>query len=296
LLLVRDFILRVKPVYTYPLFVVQLQEIVDEISVVDETTISGTLRLDDSICADRVGASTIFDDYRSAGGTARNDFDNDADPGTSPVFPTPLQPVVWGFDKEWLCPFDQLQAVLLESFAVDFVPEFDSIFAFDVGETYDATPGPPGPSEIHDASASSPFTITPAGTSIPFTDSTVNTAGTLTRLGITFFGLTDTDPDTYIVELQVNGAPVLTSSSFKAGGNTERVWALSSAVSPGDTLTLLVKTTDASPVTPSWTSVSARLFNSSGVWAFDAGETYDVTPGPALFPAGDYGVVRVLVT
>jgi len=295
LLLTREFILRVKPVYTYPLFVVQLSEQVDEISVTDETTLAGTLNLEEGLCGGWLGAAPIFDDPRAAGGGPRSEFDNDADPGTTPTFPTALVPVPWGFDKDWLCPADTAEAIISEVFAIDFVPMFDSVFVLDVGEVYDGESGPSTITAVHVAGDSAPFTILPAGTAVTFVDSTVNVDGTLVRLDIVFFGLTDTTPDTYVVELQVNGSPILTSSAFAADGNAERVWVLSDAVTAGDTLTLLVKTTDGSPVTPSWTSIVARVYNSQGVWAFDAGETYGATPGPALLTAGTYSAVRTLV-
>jgi len=117
-LAVRDFILKMKPVYTYPLVVViSGADRDDEITVDDTVTAKVKLNLFDSVCAGMFGSSTIFDHYRGDG-TIYNQFDADANPlNAAPTFDTSDTPVLWAFDKEWLCPEDVMVAEVSSRFA-----------------------------------------------------------------------------------------------------------------------------------------------------------------------------------
>lgn len=118
-LAVRNFVLKIKPTYTYPMIVVQsgAADRVDDITVDDTVTEHVTLHMTDSTCGARFGSGTIFDDYRGNGLIA-NQFDTSINPSDPPpTFPTSDSPVLWAFDKDWLCPEDSLVAELSTRFA-----------------------------------------------------------------------------------------------------------------------------------------------------------------------------------
>lgn len=107
LLFVRDFVLKIKPTYTFPLVVVQKEIGPDTFSVSDEVILSGGLKLYDNIC-DPLGQTAMYDDYRGDG-TVRNQFDADGDPdNAAPTFPTPDATIVWAYDKNAACPADSV--------------------------------------------------------------------------------------------------------------------------------------------------------------------------------------------
>jgi len=185
LLFVQNFIRKVKPTYTYPLFLVQKNVADTEISVVDEVEYSGSLRLFDSLCRGRLGASTIFDEPR-AGRTnistphmgIRNRFDSDDDPDNAdPTFPTP-DPVAWGYDKEYLCPHDGLTAEASQYFAAPFTIQYDSVFAFDQGAKE--------PLNYSDTGA--PFTIPVSPGYTVDAGKVLTNTGTITTLRLAFIG------------------------------------------------------------------------------------------------------------
>jgi len=130
LLFVQNFILKIKPTYTFPRFIVRKEISETEISVTDDVEYTGTLYLNDSVCAPLLGVSWMYDQPRPAGGGWRNQYDGDEDPSTTPTFPTPESPVRWGFDKTWLCPNDEVTAYYSETFSTSFTPKFDSAFAY----------------------------------------------------------------------------------------------------------------------------------------------------------------------
>lgn len=112
LLLVRDFILSIKPTYTYPLFLITQKVEDTTVDVTDEVEFGGVLSLYDSPCALQ-GVSWMYDEPRAAGGGWRNQFDADQDPDNAdPVFPAPDADVSWAYDKTYLCPEDRPVALL----------------------------------------------------------------------------------------------------------------------------------------------------------------------------------------
>ncbi len=152
LALVQNFIRRIKPTYTFGVFVVR--KVVDEtdINVTEEFSQVVRLELFDSPCADAIGSTPMFDEPRAGGAPIgsvldgglrwRNRFDEDNDPdNAAPTPPTP-DTVEWGFDALYLCPEETILATICEDFTgldpftglpwgPTFYPPHDSIFVYD---------------------------------------------------------------------------------------------------------------------------------------------------------------------
>ncbi len=272
LLFVRSFILRIKPTYTYPLFVVQ-QKIADtEISVTDEVLATGTLLLFDGACFPHGMISTMFDDPKSPGGGWWNQFDAGYNT-TPPVFPNP-EPVVWGYDKDLLCPEDYILATGCTTFTVATIPDFDNIFAWD-------TPVTTSVMALFEASwvTSVPY---PAGL-VLFEPTTLLANGTINNIRITIVGDPQgTDPD-YMLILTKNGVDLTpiaftdpTSSPFMLDTP------VSIPVSIGDILQARVVSAGTSSTSPFWKSIFVEA-------AAEVSWSYDTT-----LPAGTYCAYKVL--
>lgn len=180
-LAVRDFILKVKPTYTYPLVAVQSGNTrSDEITVDDTVVQNVTVNLYDTTCGGLFGSSSRFDHYRGDG-SIYNQFDADADPGTAaPTFPTSDVPVLWAFDKEWLCPEDSVVAEVSSKFPAAAAITVGQCFV--VGEPY---------TSVYKFLKAGPFAVGPQGSpvTIPVDPNdvavgTVQTAGTLTKVKV----------------------------------------------------------------------------------------------------------------
>lgn len=279
----QSFITTIKPVYTQPLYVVQLEVGPDEIDVVDTVTFSLKLSFFDTPC-DRMGASYFFDEPWAAGSEAtpeqewRNHFDQDDNPFNAlPVYPGPSDPVAWGADKEWLCPNDVLTVDRCEVYAPGALPRMDSVFAFDQQITQQeiATPTVPG--------------VYPATLAMFASSDT----GTITRFSVQLNGPTAgtglSEPHWQAV-LQLNGTSVA-ALSFDIGCvhpvlgfvvtmpmNIELISStLSVPVTAGDVLTLVIGPTTASSQTPGWIQILVAVSFGLGPWAVDvplAGGSY----------------------
>ncbi len=259
LLFARNFILKIKPTYTFPRFIVR-KELGAEVSTTDEIAYSGKLYLADSVCAPLLGVSWFYDQPRPAGGGWRNQYDTDADPSTTPTYPTP-QTVSWGFDKTYLCPSDEILVLNCETFAAAFTPPFDSAFAYDTPVT-----------GYMNFEAVSPASI-PAlpGLSLSVVDdNTADVTGNLTQLRLITFGDPGSDPTDYGVQVYVNGG-VQATELFTAGTNTEIVRSLSIPVVPGDVVTVYIyPATGGSARSPAWSKVSAVVKQEDGsLWTYD---------------------------
>lgn len=262
LLFVRSFVLKIKPTYTYPIFLVSLDEADDEISVTDDVELFGTLLLFDAPCDALLGMSWMYDQPRPAGGGWRNQFDGDVDPDNPPpVYPTPDSSVGWAYDKTYLCPHDELVAVCCTEILAPQVITFDTCFAFDtpIQEQYhfddlapSPIPAPPGG-----------FTMTPAG------GNTVNFNGTLTQVRFLALGDPGADPTDYEVVVDVNATPVAVIP-FTDGVNTELVQSISVAVVATDVVTVRVRPASGGVArNPNWSRIMAHVTNQDGtVWAF----------------------------
>ncbi len=279
LLFAQQFIQKIKPTHTNPLYVVSVNASGDgdEIDVIDTVEYAASLYLVDSVC-DRMGASTVFDEPWPSGSTygesARNAFDTDDDPtNPPPVYPGPPDLVSWGFDKDVLCPADSLEAAYCELVPPGSLPAFDGAFAYDVGlvaQTY-TTLAPPS--------------YYPSAPQVVFT---AVDPGVLVRLAVLFDGPTGTPSTqltspTWRIDL-LNGTVVVASVPFSIGfihpvdglvitmpQNLEILsGSLGIQVSPGDVFSVVV-----TPVGTSlnqytdWVQIVTAVAVSGGLWAFD---------------------------
>lgn len=288
LLFARDFILRIKPTWTQPKFIVQLVASDgdgDEISVNDTITYGGSLTLEDSLCRGRFGASYLFDEPWAGGGqpwagdlsqdtgVVRNRFDNDDDHTTTPLYPTAEQ-VYWGFDKSWLCPHDMVTYSVCEEFLAPFIPPFDSVFSFDLEV-----------SEPFKADEAGPFAIPSGVVGYVFTlgATTVTQSGTLAGGVIQLLGVTGAgEADFELVVTNVTQA-TFELVALTTATNTEKAFSLSLAVTASDTIQVSLRTASQNAASPGWTQILLKV--GAGVaWAFDV-----------PLPAGEYCGAKELV-
>lgn len=272
LMFVRNFILQAKPVYTYPIFVVQYTVGETEISTTDERATTVSLSLYDSARADLLGSSFILDEPRSAFGGVRNQLDSDQNPdNTPPTYPTPDTTITWGLDRNYfLIPEEELLIITFATFAAPFTPTLDSVFVLDeaVGTAVrfeDATPGtiPAGPTG---------YALT------AITDDTLPFNGNLASVRFVALGDPGTDPTDYEVVVSVGGVDVVTQA-FTDAVNTEVVVASPTGSGLlGDTIGVRVRPASGGSRTPNWTRLLAYVRVFDGAWHLDT---------PTL-PAGTY--------
>lgn len=259
LLFVQSFILRIKPTHTHPLFVVQAEVGDTDVTTSDEIVPSGTLSLYESTCFPANGAATMFDQPSPNGGW-RNQFDHNWNPATPPTFPNPNFPIVWAFDREFLCPDESVVATLCTTFASSALPQFDSIFRFD-------TP-------VYTADEATFFTgptvLVPAGpTGLPIGGSfTVPNNGTLNSISMQLLCESPGSPANYELVLYVNGTAESTTAFTCGAGGVVLTATISVAVTAGATLTVAVLPASGGPITVAWTSISVET-GQAVQWAFD---------------------------
>jgi hypothetical protein len=260
LLFVKSFILRIKPTYTYPLFVV-LQKVSDtEVSVTDEVLATGVLSLFDGACFSNGAIATMFDDPKSPGGGWWSQFDTDADPATAaPVFPDP-QPVAWGYDKNYLCPEDYILASACVTFAVPTIPGFDSIFAWDNEVSTQVI------ALFQDSAVTTvPY---PAGLLL-FQPTTCQVNGTITDVQITIIGDPgDDDPNYYFVLTNNNVDQTPIAFTQPAASPFEFHATVSIPVAIGDILSGRILSASAGDTHPFWESILVEV-GASVSWSYD---------------------------
>lgn len=265
LLAVRDFVLKVKPTYTYPLIVVESgADREDDISIDDTVIENVTLTLSDTPCGGWFDTTTIFDHY-NGGGFITNFFDADADPGTPlPTFPTSDTPILWAFDKEWLCPEDNVVAEVSTRFAAPGPALFGQCFFFGQGYTevykFLKTGGPP----ISVPAGPSSLTIPPDPNDA--TAGIVATAGTLVSVKVRTQGPIPAAPNnTYVLFVDVNGSPPVTGETFSMqsqNGNAVVPLSTPLPVAPADVVTVRIRVASGPTRNESWTRLEATVYHS----------------------------------
>jgi len=272
MMFVRNFILRVKPTYVFPLFIVRAKVGDTEVNVTDEVTYAATLILNDGACFNGLmGESTMFDDFRAAGGGVRNQFDTDFDPTTPPpTFPT-SEPVTWGFDKNYLCPEDEITFSYCLTHPGGVVP-FDGGFQFDVSNS---------PSHHFTTSSVTAVGAGPGGLLIPGT-STVTVTGALAQLRLVISGTLGPDPGDYEIVVRKNGVDSLVVPVTVTSSGVILQVPITLAVAATNTLQVRIRPASGGARTPNWSYLSVTLMQTAIAFAFDTG-----------LPAGDYCFVRV---
>jgi hypothetical protein len=273
LLFVRNFILKIKPTYTYPFFLV-LKEIEEtEISITDNMLLRGRLILSDTPCDGSIwlGSTTAFDDPRAAGGGWRSQFDGNADPDDADPTPhTPDSIIKWGFDKAYLCPHEVVQANICVLLAAPTTVTFDSGLKFDEPTDYKAAFLDTGPFIVPVGPAG--LTITPDGSNVaPFN-------GVIDKVRTIFMGGPGTDPDDYEVVIAINAADETAIDVESVLPNTVHIESVGYAISASDVITARVRPDVGGPTSPAWTHVLIEaILQDATIWKF--GET---------LPAGRY--------
>lgn len=273
LMFVRDFILRVKPNYVFPMFIVRAQVGDTEVSVDDETSYAATLILNDGACFNgNMGESTMFDDFRSAGGGSRNQFDADFNPNNAaPVYPT-SQNVTWGYDKNYLCPEDEITFSYCLTHPGGVVP-------FDGGFQFDATNSP---SHHFTGTGIVAVPAGPGGYSFAGT-SNVTVTGSIQQLRLVVSGTLGVgNLGNYEIVIEKNSVDSLTVPvTITPSGVILQVAAVL-AVTSGDTIECRIRPASGGARAPVWSYVAVTLFQTPIAFEFDDG-----------IPAGDYCFTRV---
>jgi len=261
LLFSMSFVLRIKPTYTYPLFVVLAAIGNTEVVVTDGTVIEGSLFIDDGACFNgTLGAATMFDQARPAGGGWRSQFDHNADPTTPPTYPTPNYPIVWGFDKNYLCPEDAIVGTCCVTFVAPTLPTFDSIFAFDL-PVYTLEAG------LFAEGALAYIPAPPTGLTVGLPQ-TVGGPGTLNRVNLEINGSVVGSPATYNLLIKKNGVTAATIPFTLTPGDYLLSAVVAIAVLGGDILTAFIVPTGLVGVPVEWSGVLVTVGQAVS-WAYD---------------------------
>jgi len=275
----QDFVERVKPKYIDSLYFVVLDLNEEDIELTEDVLNQVTLSLSDTFC-NAQGGSTHFDQPEPAGGGWENAFDTDGD-GNAP----PVSPVLWGFDKDWLCPSMDVLLRLTDDYSGSETPEYDSVFAYDTGYSEEIA--------YQDTSVTS---VPLAGVTLtPTSGNAAGFAGILSKISIVFLGDPGSDPTDYEVSVQINSVQQ-DVEAFTDGVNTELIFSTTVTVSATDTVDLIVRpASGASARSPNWSKVIAVVVNEGPDWQHDMGYTHpSYGAGPTTIPAGTYTIERVL--
>ena len=263
LLLVRDFVLTIKPTYTYPVILVELN-LGDgsDLSITDFIVSRGTMLLDDNPCG--ILGSMIFDDTIPGGGGWRNQFDND-ETTPPPVFPVPDADVKWAFDKMYLCPTDSLVANLTYEQLAPGPAEFDTFLVFDDTLKQSISFLEVGPVVVPANPAE--LDIPVSGSALAIFNGNLNTVRLLVQgVGPGAFA---TD---YEIVVEVNGVDIAVQA-FDATDPAFAVdVAIAGAVLLGDTISFKIRVPAASPNpgarSPNWNTIVGFVTVSDGTWSF----------------------------
>lgn len=287
LMAVREFVLKVKPTYTYPLIVVESgADREDDISIDDTIMQTVTMNLNDTPCGGLFGASTIFDDFDGSGNNL-NFFDTDPDPGSPPpTFPTSDTPILWAFDKEWLCPDEVIVAEVSTRFSGTAPVQYGMCFLFGEGFTpvhkFLKTGGPPI------VVPASPSSLTIPHDPIDPVAGVVNDATGLVSVKVRTLGTVGNAPNnSYKLYVDVNGTPPPAPETFTMSGpNGVATFPLTVplGVSPGDVVTVRLQVASGGARSEAWTMLEVTVYQA---------EIPTINFGDSL-PAGTYRTIRQL--
>lgn len=273
LLFAKSFVLKVKPTYTYPLFVVIFEsDDSTEVSVSDTQAYHGRLYTwAGPLFNGTMGVAQMWSQPRPGTGGWRSMYNTG--PTGTPTFPTQAFPIVWGHDRGFLSPDDCILCKGTAVFAVDGPPTLDSIFSWGL--------------PVYTAAAlifmGRWLFMLPAGTGTFIGDPlTVTTAGTLTDLTLEVDG-DNGGHTTYELILTQNGADIATYAFNKnATGREVVAIAVSVPVLVGDVLRVRARPTGATNIEVYWHLISVQ-FGQAVPWFIGV----DI-------PAGTYSSYRAL--
>jgi len=272
LLFVKSFLLRIKPTYTFPLFVVQVP--VSDTSVEASASpprYKGTLRLEEGPQTTGVQAG-MWDDPRAGGGGYWGHYDQE-DSEVLPTPPTPTVPVGWGFDQEGIFPKYGIGGLMTQVFAGGLVA-FDGIFSYDFAQPDQYF----GMLTDHFVKTVGPLATAPyiLGTALP-----AIATGTVGYVYLEIAGL-DSGATALTAKVLKNGVSQGTFGFTKSPyGRDSYALPISFAVTTGDMLEVQIGTASGY-ATVAWHDLMAA-FVAGITWTFDVG-----------FPAGTYTKFRSL--
>jgi len=270
LLFVRSFILRIKPTYTFPLFVVRTDSSEAEVSTTDISTYSGTLNLwAGPWFNSTLGVAQMFDQPNQAGGGWRNHYDDvDAIYGVT----------TWGYDDGLLAPEDLLLPKLSTILVAPTIPPVDSIFQFD-HKVYTTSFGVAGHNIVHVPQTTTAIKL--------YIGEPLAIGGPLNLTDIEL--VIDGDPGqvfNYELVIVVDGVPTASLTFTKTAAGTEVFSATGApyiSIPAGvSSVRFYIRTVGSVPSNPLWHSVIIVL----GIavdWAFDT-----------ALPAGTYSSYRTM--
>jgi hypothetical protein len=264
LLYVKSFILRIKPTYTYPVFVVKAAVASTEVVVSDGVARSGFLNLYEGPCfhGPAWNVAGMWDQPRASGGGEWSAYDNDG--VTTPTFPDPTLPVPWGFDRNFICPEYVIRGAL--SFVwPGGIPAYDEIFSYDL------------PLSTHLYAEFGGHSISSIAVSPVYTlgEYIVGSTGTTDTIYLEVSG-GNGGGNPFTLEFRKNNV-LVHSTSFTKGSSGRDFQAFPMAVplTIGDVLEVrVIPSTPYAPV--DWHDIYVAVLNATP-WAFDT-----------VFPAGSY--------
>jgi hypothetical protein len=270
----RNFLLKIKPNATYPLFIVaQKLDEGTEVSVTDQVVATTTVRLLDSVSSLLTPFSTSFDDPRASRGGYWNQFDTDSNLATA--LPTILTPdvVEWAFDRYILSPIDTVSGHLCQKKAgagtfADLANFSASLHVFSDARFIEA-----GPFVVANGATGESITVDSGGT-VPIN-------GTVVALRLLIVGGPGSDPAAYELVYAVNGVDQPAFAFTSAARFTHVRFTTSHAVVATNVITARVRHAGGAPRSPAWTSVRIDVSIDTGTHA----------SGDAR-PAGNYCVDR----
>ena len=287
LVFVKSFINRIKPTYTYPLYVVLYKVPDTTVDVNDDVFYTGHLSLNEWIGSFNYAGGPFgfiggfFDDPHAAFGGWRQAFDSDGivygdTPSPAPTYPTATSPIHWGYDREALSPCDVIVGTLSGVYGAPFNVAYDGLFQMDMpafDEMFGIFSG--GYSQI-------PTSATPIILGDP---QIVGVGGTLNEGIFIFRGIYPlTAPTPVMVQVLVNNAPVmnipLTLSAVYEDMYPTPITPL--VLNPGDVVKVLFWSTGSAIPLPGGAKIFVALGHGS-TWAFDT-----------LLPAGTYYSPRLM--
>jgi hypothetical protein len=297
LLFAQTFIRRIKPTYTFPLFVVLMKLGDTEITTTDAIALTGRLLLNDLGVSNRsFGMSTMIDEGDPSGGGWQSQLDTDSDPSTDPPTSPTSDLMLFGIDKNYLAPEDAIAAFFTMTFPhnqppgytsgpLDSHPVLDGPFRVGVPLYEVGDDGIPTPIYFQDYHVHG-VPKGPDGYVMELDDQVVaGAAGTLTHCQLDITGdpgdPADSPPN-YVLVIEKNGSAVVTQAFTVTGDGIALGLTVSLAVIVGDHLRARIKPATAVDTRPTWQHVLVQLY---------VGVPWDVaTP----LPDGRYGCLRAM--
>lgn len=247
LLFVQAFVRRIKPTYTFPLFVVRGTVGDTTVEVSDAFQAHVRLRIEEGLG----GQSHGYDAPDPSGGGYQNQFDRRDSNTPPPTFPTAQVPIVWGFDKTTVrYPQSIISARVCTTLLAPAPLPVDSVFRFDRPSFIGEVAFFPGGNA----------TLVPAGGYSVQDAYTMQSNETLTGIDLELSYADSGSPPNYVVDVKVNGVIADSLPVVIAGSSpmlTSKVTSIPVVI--GDVVEAFIRPASglATPVT--WKSVSVTV-------------------------------------